>query len=87
MIDSGCAKAKAELEEYLHNELCSEEAADIRAHMAECPDCADEAKVGVMLTVAVQRACQETAPEDLRAQVVGMLRDAQASHAPNAVAS
>ncbi|QHC67205.1 alpha-ketoglutarate decarboxylase [Rathayibacter sp. VKM Ac-2759] len=80
MTDCGCTKAKAELEEYLHNELCKEDAADIREHMANCPDCSGEAKVGVVLTVAVQRACKETAPEDLRAQVLGMLRDAQASH-------
>ena len=46
------AKAKAELEEYLHNELCKEDAADIREHMANCPDCSGEAKVGVVLTVA-----------------------------------
>ncbi|AZZ49304.1 alpha-ketoglutarate decarboxylase [Rathayibacter rathayi] len=80
MTDSGCTKAKAELEEYLHNELCKEDAADIREHMAGCVDCADEAKVGVVLTVAVQRACKETAPEDLRAQVLGMLRDEHAAH-------
>ncbi|KZX20865.1 zf-HC2 domain-containing protein [Rathayibacter tanaceti] len=82
MTDSGCTKAKAELEEYLHNELCKEDAADIREHMVGCVDCADEAKVGVVLTMAVQRACTETAPEDLRAQVLGMLRDEQASHTP-----
>jgi hypothetical protein len=29
MTDCGCEKAKAELEEYLHNELCGEDAADI----------------------------------------------------------
>jgi anti-sigma factor (TIGR02949 family) len=80
MTDSGCTKAKAELEEYLHNELCSEDTADIREHMAGCADCADEAKVGVVLTVAVQRACKETAPEDLRNQVLGMLRAEHASH-------
>lgn len=84
MTDSGCMKAKAELEEYLHNELCKEEAADIRKHMAECADCADEAKIGVMLTIAVQRACTETAPEVLRAQVLGMIRDAQAAHTSSA---
>jgi anti-sigma factor (TIGR02949 family) len=80
MTDCGCEKAKAELEEYLHNELCKEDAADIREHMAHCVDCSGEAKVGVVLTVAVQRACKETAPEDLRAQVLGMLRDAQSTH-------
>lgn len=82
MTDSGCTKAKAELEEYLHNELCKEDAADIRDHIAGCVDCTDEAKVGAVLTIAVQRACKETAPEDLRVQVLGMLRDEHAAHVP-----
>ncbi|MHC2184607.1 anti-sigma factor (TIGR02949 family) [Rathayibacter agropyri] len=81
MTDSDCTKAKAELEEYLHNELCKEDAADIREHIAGCVECTNEARVGVVLTVAVQRACNETAPEDLRAQVLGMLRDEHAAHA------
>ena len=57
MGDCGCEKAKKDLEEYLHNELCSEEAADIRAHMENCVDCSDEHRVGVVLTEAVKRAC------------------------------
>jgi anti-sigma factor (TIGR02949 family) len=74
MSDCGCEKARAELEEYLHNELAKEDAADIREHMAGCSDCADEARVGMMLTEAVRRACVETAPEDLRVQVLAQLR-------------
>ena len=42
MTDCGCTKAKAELEDYLHNELCREDAADIREHMANCGDCSGE---------------------------------------------
>jgi anti-sigma factor (TIGR02949 family) len=74
MTDCGCDKAKAELEEYLHNELCKEDAADIREHMANCDDCTGEARVGAVLTEAVKRACKETAPEDLRVQVLAQLR-------------
>ncbi len=74
MTDCGCEKAKAELEEYLHNELRSEDAADIREHMESCGDCAGELRVGVVLTEAVRRACKDTAPEELRVQVLGRLR-------------
>jgi anti-sigma factor (TIGR02949 family) len=77
MSDCGCEKAKKDLEEYLHNELCSEEAADIREHMDNCADCADEHRVGVVLTEAVKRACEETAPEELRNLVLNQLRDMQ----------
>jgi anti-sigma factor (TIGR02949 family) len=78
MTDCGCDKAKKALEEYLHNELCSTEAADIREHMANCVDCSDELRVGQVLTEAVQRACDETAPEDLRNEVLMKLRSIQA---------
>ena len=77
MTDCGCEKAKAELEEYLHNELRKEEAADIAEHMRNCTECATEAEVGQVLTLAVQRACRETAPEELRAQVLLKLRQIQ----------
>jgi len=80
MTDCGCEKAKAELEEYLHNELCGEDATDIRDHLAACPDCSYEHLVGKTLTEAVQRACTETAPEDLRDQVLLRLRSIQSGH-------
>jgi len=80
MTDCGCDKAKAELEEYLHHELTKADAADIAEHMAGCVDCETEHRVGLVLTQAVQRACKETAPEDLRAQVLLKLREIQSTH-------
>ena len=74
MGDCGCDKAKKDLEEYLHNELCSEEAADIRAHMENCVDCSDEHRVGVVLTQAVKRACEEITPEELVENVLNLIR-------------
>ena len=80
MTDCGCEKAKAELEEYLHNELQGEDAADIQEHLAHCDDCASEHHVGRTLTEVMQRACRETAPEDLRDQVLHRLRTIQSTH-------
>jgi len=80
MSDCGCDKAKAELEEYLHNELRHEDAADIREHMNNCSDCAGEHKVGLVLTEAVRRACKDTAPEELRSVVMERIRAIQTSH-------
>ena len=80
MTDCGCEKAKAELEEYLHNELCTEDFLDVREHLAHCEDCSAELLVGRTLTEVVQRACKESAPEDLRAQVLLKLRTVQATH-------
>ncbi|OUE08651.1 mycothiol system anti-sigma-R factor [Clavibacter michiganensis] len=80
MSDCGCDKAKKDLEEYLHHELDKADAADIREHMANCPDCAREHRVGVVLRDTVRRACSEAAPEDLRMQVMEKLRSIQATH-------
>ncbi|MEO6828115.1 MAG: zf-HC2 domain-containing protein [Microbacteriaceae bacterium] len=80
MTDCGCAKARQDLEEYLHNELRKEDAADIREHLAACADCDSEHHIGQVLTEAVQRACNETAPEVLRLQVLTTIRTIQRSH-------
>ena len=73
MGDCGCEKTKKDLEEYLHNELCSEEAADIRAHMENCVDCSDEHRVGIALTQAVKRACGETVPDEVKWEILSKI--------------
>ena len=74
MTDCGCEKAKRDLEEYLHQELERSAYSDITEHLAHCDNCADEVHLGRVLTDAVKRACVDTAPEQLRLQVVTRLR-------------
>ncbi|MFZ4843615.1 mycothiol system anti-sigma-R factor [Mycetocola tolaasinivorans] len=78
--DCGCEAAKTNLEEYLRNEVCKTDAADIRAHLETCPSCQGEADLSRTLTEVIQRACKESAPQDLRDQVLERLRSIQASH-------
>lgn len=73
MTDCGCDKAKSELEEYLHREVSEADFADITEHLAGCVDCSDEHLIGIVLTERVRSACQEKAPDDLRAAVLGRL--------------
>ncbi len=80
MTDCGCAKARADLEEYLRREICSTQHADIREHLENCAACREEALVATTLTEVISRACQETAPAQLRDQVLDRLRTAQAAH-------
>jgi anti-sigma factor (TIGR02949 family) len=80
MSGCDCSKAKAELEEFLHDELRGADAADIREHMETCEDCTTDHRVGVVLIQAVQRACKEQAPEDLRTSVLAKLRAVQSTH-------
>lgn len=79
MTDCGCEKARRDLEEYLRDEVCKTEHADIRAHIENCPSCRDEVLVARTLTDVIARACKEEAPEVLRDQVLARLREAQAA--------
>ncbi|MCR2793803.1 alpha-ketoglutarate decarboxylase [Microbacterium sp. zg.Y625] len=80
MTDCGCDKARRDLEEYLRHEVCKTEHADITEHLENCAACQQEALVAKTLTDVVARACKETAPEQLRDQVLARLREAQAAH-------
>ena len=77
MTDCGCDKAKAELEEYLHRELSPEDFQDITDHLNGCEDCSTEHLVGITLTLKMQKACQEKAPEELRAAILAKLESAR----------
>ena len=80
MSDCGCDRAKRDLEEYLRNEVCKTSHQDISDHLENCPTCQDEALVARTLTDVVARACKESAPEELREQVLSRLRAAQTTH-------
>ena len=73
MTDCGCDKAKAELEEYLHRELSDEDFRDVAEHLANCADCTGEHLVGITMTIKMQKACQEKAPEELRSAILSSL--------------
>lgn len=79
MSDCGCDKAKANLYELLRGELCAEESAPIRNHIAECEGCQDEQNVCIQLTSVVKRACEEERvtncpPTELRDAILRGLR-------------
>ncbi|GGA59234.1 hypothetical protein GCM10011490_06520 [Pseudoclavibacter endophyticus] len=82
MSDCGCEKAIEELGEYLHHELCAEDEATVREHLANCPSCREELRVNSALIESVQRACRERAPETLRLQVLAALAASPDRHAP-----
>ena len=77
---SGCEKARKELEEYIHGELCTEDAADIRQHLETCQECSEEHTVGVTLSSALKGSCREAAPEELRDRILHAIRTEQAKH-------
>ena len=75
MSDCGCEKARRELEDYLREELCKDDAREVRHHLDGCPDCADEAQVRVVITRVVRRSCRgDVAPSELKLRVIQELR-------------
>lgn len=76
MTDCGCDKAKAELEEYLHRELSVDDFRDVTEHLEHCADCTGEHLVGITMTIRMQKACQEKAPEELRSAILARLTEA-----------
>ena len=76
MTDCGCDKAKAELEEYLHRELSDDDFRDVAEHLDHCEDCTGEHLVGIAMTVKMQKACQEKAPDELRSAILAHLTEA-----------
>jgi anti-sigma factor (TIGR02949 family) len=73
MTDCGCEKAKAELEEYLHRELSDQDFRDVTEHLENCEDCTNEHTIGLTITQKMQKACQEKAPDELRAAILAKL--------------
>lgn len=86
MSDCGCEKAKRALEEFLRNEVSPSEAAEIREHLEVCDDCRHEQTVAITLTRAVQRACHEKAPDELRQQILALIREPHGAAADSAPA-
>lgn len=77
MSENECEKAKANLYELLRGELCAEESAPIRQHLAECEGCRDEENACARLTEIIKRSCEDEradcAPADLRDAILRSL--------------
>ena len=73
MVDCGCESARARLEDYLHGELAQQDCCDMEDHLKACQPCGDEHSIGKTLTLKVKSACCETAPEDLKRQIMASL--------------
>ena len=69
-----CTEAQQHLWDYLDGEMSEGDCAKIKAHIEECPPCAETFNNEAKFKEAVQRACGcESAPQDLRSRVVSMI--------------
>lgn len=79
MSGCGCEHARANLEELIRGELNATDSAPIAEHLETCTECRDEQQVFERLTVAVRRACEESAPASLRDAILGEMRTLHAA--------
>ena len=68
-----CIEIQTRLEQYVDRELSSDEAAEVQAHLDACPPCLRIYQFEGSMRRLVRRACSESAPESLRARILGGL--------------
>lgn len=73
-----CAKARANLMDFLKQELPDDLAAQVRQHLADCPPCEDCADYERNFVALLQERLRDvTCPSTVRARVLAALKDAR----------
>ncbi|MEZ5349607.1 MAG: mycothiol system anti-sigma-R factor [Microthrixaceae bacterium] len=75
-VETDCADAAEQLQEYLSGELDSEAIGAIEAHIHRCGPCLDAYDFHSALRKVIASKCAESMPGDLRSRLVGMLDQA-----------
>lgn len=72
----GCSGEQVErIYEYLDGALTVEDLKKIAAHLETCEDCTHESELEQVIRTVVKRSCSETAPETLRANIMGRIHE------------
>lgn len=72
----GCSEEQVErIYEYLDGALTVEDLKKIAAHLETCEDCTHESELEQVIRTVVKRSCSETAPETLRANIMGRIHE------------
>jgi len=81
-IDDLCPYVAARINTFLDNELDEVTADEVRAHLAACERCSDEAEVWTVIRADVKRAYHpEPAPAALIARITAEIHRAEAAMA------
>jgi mycothiol system anti-sigma-R factor len=76
-----CASVLEHVYEYIDHEMADDDLATVKQHLDDCTPCLAEYGLEQAVKSLVHRCCSEVAPEDLRAKVLGKIRQAQAGAA------
>ncbi|MHA7238290.1 mycothiol system anti-sigma-R factor [Arthrobacter sp. TMS1-12-1] len=67
----GCPDARIErLYEYLDGALSHQDLVEIKDHLNDCPQCAEEHDLECVIRSVVKRSCTEVAPSTLKASIL-----------------
>lgn len=66
-----CSEVVTRLDQYVDRELSAAEVEEIQRHLEACPPCLQLFHLEADVRRLVRRACCESAPESLRARILG----------------
>ncbi|MBW4094735.1 MAG: mycothiol system anti-sigma-R factor [Acidobacteria bacterium] len=69
-----CSDSRIErIYEYLDGALSTEDFGEIKAHLASCPECAQQHDLECVIRSVVKRSCSEVAPENLKSSILSRI--------------
>ena len=80
--DGACSDILRRMYFFIDNELADADAAQIRAHLADCGPCLQEVDVERLVKGLIARSCTEQAPVELRQRVMFSIRHVQVDFGP-----
>lgn len=75
-----CADARIErLYDYLDGALSHKDLVEIKNHLEDCPECAEEHDLECLIRSVVKRSCTEVAPATLKASILARISQVKAA--------
>jgi hypothetical protein len=74
MTEINCEETKAQVHEFVHNELAESEVQDILGHIAHCDSCEADYDFEVAFNSVVKRSCDEAPPAELAQRIIDRIR-------------
>lgn len=65
------------LYEYLDGALSHKDLVEIKEHLDNCPDCAQDHDLECVIRSVVKRSCREAAPETLKSRILTRISEIQ----------
>lgn len=73
------------LYEYLNGALSMKDIKDVKAHLKDCAECAEQYDLECIIQSVVRRSCRDMAPETLKTKIISRISEirVEADHGHN----